>query len=773
LLIIPNPNIEGAFNNRKEERTESGKLVDPAFDFNYGIVDSDYKCFQTSTARLLAHIYKEYLIIGTLVLSHGKEGILFPFGSKFKNEKQKSKDQKAFISIAEKLSDSVSDDLNLNIHRLLSGSLSTESKGQGRFEDWVYASSEDIQNVDINCFDSKTYLKVQNISSKAGLDSSNEIITSNKDLMALETTQQENEDKTKLSSAKEKDLLKQFLVLTSSALSVPLNSISHVKDLMKMSLKLLVPSQFSNRSFVYKLTMGNENEISYFPTEEQIKAKKKPYLRKRAYNTRTMKLLKNFAYFSKKKLSVKDLNISEDNKSLIMKVKVEGCLEINDIKLEAQGLSLSFSKDDIQSTGLDFIAKLKLKSIRGSEINSFTKDFTIFITCDYEINDDQKPISNLIRSKLDPNYLIYQSKYVWSSTRYSKLHIHNFDSNLLKQHKEKSDKFEDMLHQQSSDLVSLVKSQKFFAYIKDGFYLLFDYDYQMRKIVYKIENIDEKKSAKNIRFEDFTWEIKYYYENFDYSTANHEQEFSLNEEFFHGSVRSLEGYFSLLGKSLHVISNDQTNFYSTKSLIRVYEKDSNFDSLSGLPIPPEGLNCFSNKLTYTDVDAVYYITIFSSSSSADLHEIYFYTLRDDLQRVRIEFFDRIIPLYKDITFNGYGHEKLSKFSKYIGVLEKNELNLLGQKISIKYGYDVFYQDCHLGRRNPFYDAKDVLKLWSEKNKFYQDITEKSKSSSNLWIMFMVALFALICVGIILSIKYCRQIKQRIFDKENKPKVEAI
>jgi hypothetical protein len=320
-------------------------------------------------------------------------------------------------------------------------------------------------------------------------------------------------------------------------------------------------------------------------------------------------------------------------------------------------------------------------------------------------------------------------------------------------------------------MVSFVKPQKFFAYVKDGFYLLFEYDFQVRRIIYKIKNLDDKISAKNIRFEDFTWEVKYFYENFDFSTAKHEEDFSLNEEFFSGSSRSLEGFFSLLGKSLHVISVDQSNFYSTKSLIRVFEKDPDFDSLSGLPIPPEGLNCFSSQLTNSD--DVFYVTIFPSSNASDLYEVHLYTMNQDLTEVRINFYKRIIPMYEDPTFNGYDQDNLSGFAKFIGILEKNELNLLGQMISIKYAEDQTYQECHLGRRNPFYNAKDVLKLWTQKNTFYKDIAHESESSSNWLILLMVIVFALICVGFVLSIKYCKQIKQRFLGEQIKPKVEAI
>ena len=754
LLVLPHSNVEGAFNIRKEEKTETGEKVDPWFDFNYGVMDSEHKCFQTSTARLIAHLFKEYLIIGTLILSKGKDAILFPFGSKIKHEKQKSHDHKAFVSISESLSKFSPDDLSLNIHKMQTNLLSEESQGQGRFEDWSYASSEDIENVDINCFDVSSYLN-----SSSGLQKGSEI-SGNKDLLILEKSQKEK------SGLKQKDFLRQFLVLTSSAMV--LNSINPVKDLNKMSLKLLIPGQFSNRSFVFKLKVGGENEIELYPSQD--KTHSKPFLRKRAYTTRVLGLLRTFSYFVKKRLDIYSMHLSKNKKSLLLKLKVRGCLQINDFQLASKGLSLSFSKEDVINSGDYFLASLTLKPTQSQTLEDFEGNFQISVLCDYTINDDQKPFSNLIRSKIDPNYRVLEANSVWGSTRVSQLNVNNFSIPLMLQHKQTSDNLEDLFFRQRDDLVSLVVPQKFFAYVKDGFYLLFEYDLQARRIIYRIQNLDESISAKNIRFQDFNWEVKFFYENFDHSTAQHEEDFSINQEFFTGSPRSLEGFFSLLGKSLHVISQDQDSFFSTKSLIRVFDKDSSFGKHSGLPIPPEGINCFSNDFTHSS--EVFYLSIQASSAQSDLHQIHFYTLEKRIFRVRLEFFDQIIPLYQDQTFNGYDLPTLKGFSKFIGIIEKNDFNLLGQQISIMFHHNSLYQKCHLGRRNPFYKAKDVLLLWSQKHSFYQGISNQGQGFK--WeVLLMVIIFALFAVFIVLGCKFGKKIKQKWLGEKQVQKVEAI
>ena len=772
LLFVPNPNIEGAFNHRSTEKSETGEFVDPLFDFNYGVSDLDHKCFQTSTARLLAHVFKEYLIIGTLVLSKGKGSIMFPFGSKNNSEMQHSNDHKAFESIALKLSDLTPQNLDLNIQKLNTELLPTKSKGVGRFEEWIYTSSEDIKNVEINCFDSNSYLRAQELKpSVSGRSTAS--IRSNKDLMLLQNSQDKRIQRDQRRNFKKKDMLKPFLVLTSWAVPESMSPVLHIKDLMKMSLKLLIPGRFSHRSFVYRLQLGADNDIKLFPTAEDLaaKSKNKALLRKRAYNSIAFQFLKHFAFFVKKRMSIQDLRISKSGDTLEVWLKVEGCLRINDFQLTSDDLALDPASEDPEPVDGHFLTRLRLKSIKPGSLRLMRGDFKISVLCDYSINDDHKPFSNLIRSKVDPNYRVYQSDFGWTSTRVSQLQIHNFDVKVLERHRSKSDHLEDLFHHHRDDLVSLVPAQRFFAYVKDGFYLLFEYDYQARRVLYKIENLDPKISAKNIQFEDFRWEIKYYYENFDYSVAQHETDSLLNDDFARGSERSLEGFFALLGKSLHVVSVDQTNFFSTKSLIKVFEKDPDFGPSSGLPVPPEGLNCFS--IDFSESEDVFYVSVQASARSADLHEVYLYTLKSDMSRVKMRFFEDSVEMYSDPSFNGFDQETLAKFQRFVGVIEFNQFNLLGQKVSIEYDHGKVYQTCHLGRRNPFYEAKDVLILWGQKHSFYLNVKKESSMGHKIGMFLMVMVCLGICIGIILGVRYFRKLRKRHTEQQSHPKVEVI
>ena len=58
ILVIPTANIFGFYSNQKEEKTANGKLVDVELDFNSGIISDQQRCFQSTTARILAHIFK-------------------------------------------------------------------------------------------------------------------------------------------------------------------------------------------------------------------------------------------------------------------------------------------------------------------------------------------------------------------------------------------------------------------------------------------------------------------------------------------------------------------------------------------------------------------------------------------------------------------------------------------------------------------------------------------------------------------------------------------
>ena len=141
------------------------------------------------------------------------------------------------------------------------------------------------------------------------------------------------------------------------------------------------------------------------------------------------------------------------------------------------------------------------------------------------------------------------------------------------------------------------------------------------------------------------------------------------------------------------------------------------------------------------MDSVFYLSFSPSRSNQGIIEIEFFSLSSDLTHLRIQFFKTNIPLYKDETFDKFNLIELKQFQRYFGIIEKNNLNLLGQEISLKFGKDSLYTTCHLGRRNPFYSNREVLVLWSQKHLFYKDVVKKS---SNL-------VYNLIMIGAVLGI----------------------
>ena len=63
----------------------------------------------------------------------------------------------------------------------------------------------------------------------------------------------------------QQDVLKQFLIKNAASLKIDKTTERYkVHDLMKISLKLLVPGPYSTRSFVYKIMIAERNELALF-----------------------------------------------------------------------------------------------------------------------------------------------------------------------------------------------------------------------------------------------------------------------------------------------------------------------------------------------------------------------------------------------------------------------------------------------------------------------------------------------------------------------------
>ena len=100
------------------------------------------------------------MIIGTLILGKGANKLLYPFGSSGKLENQKSNDDNTYEGIGKSISQTMGSDLELDISELEVKLIADEEgKAEGRFQDWAYAASQDLESVSLSCFESDVFFK--------------------------------------------------------------------------------------------------------------------------------------------------------------------------------------------------------------------------------------------------------------------------------------------------------------------------------------------------------------------------------------------------------------------------------------------------------------------------------------------------------------------------------------------------------------------------------------------------------------------------------------
>lgn len=377
-----------------------------------------------------------------------------------------------------------------------------ETATEGRFEDWAFAGSEELENIHLECFDAKSYLKV----SKSYSDEDGLTTQINEGLKYL--VQEENKtNETKVKN----NLFKEILIKSTSLIDLTENK-NEYQDLLKLSLNLLIPEQNSNRVFPLKYSIGKDNN-SDTETDSDIVSK-----RNKIYSNNLFQLVNQLSAFSLKEISLGDIIMHEEDSSKFdILLKVKGCLEINDVKHSSKTLSMEFKKEDISKFNDHLQVSLHFTSSSTDNVDNTFENFSISVLCDYNINDDQSPTSNLIRGKVDPNYQVSQNKYFFSSSRISSLYFNNFNLELVKKHKERSSEIDDLFYKPNNSQLTLIPYQKFSAYIKDGFHMLFEFDYQSRKVNYQVKHLTKDLITTNLKFDDYDWSIKHFYENFDHA----------------------------------------------------------------------------------------------------------------------------------------------------------------------------------------------------------------------------------------------------------------
>lgn len=245
---------------------------------------------------------------------------------------------------------------------------------------------------------------------------------------------------------------------------------------------------------------------------------------------------------------------------------------------------------------------------------------------------------------------------------------------------------------------------------------------------------------------------------------------------------SIQNFLSLLGKTLDISSKNDAQFFRNKSLIKVFneiESDTNNNmSVSsenlGLPVLTEGLNCFS--VNIKDNDNIFYLSIESSSFDQSLLEVHLYLISSSiLNNPRIDFYDHIIALFHDQSFENFPENEISKFSHYFGIIPANKFNLTGQSISIKFNIEDEFASCHLGRKNPFYSDHEIILMWADTNSFYEAIpTGKNSKPSNFLLILMFLMFIAFLTGLYVCYIKRETIRKKLFgENKNETQNETI
>lgn len=153
VLMIPMVNASGYFHKVPEEVQNLGRSrrLDPQNDFNW---DPKTNCFQSATAQLLNHVFKDNLIVGVLNLTSGSSAIYYPWGNKHRDSIPLSADNSAYTHISCLIRDAVGVNPKFDLPKLKFSTLE-EVKGtiQGGFEDWAYAGSAENHFIQDRCQD--------------------------------------------------------------------------------------------------------------------------------------------------------------------------------------------------------------------------------------------------------------------------------------------------------------------------------------------------------------------------------------------------------------------------------------------------------------------------------------------------------------------------------------------------------------------------------------------------------------------------------------------
>lgn len=208
--------------------------------------------------------------------------------------------------------------------------------------------------------------------------------------------------------------------------------------------------------------------------------------------------------------------VDSDKKQISIKLNIQGCLEINDIQSRSKFLSLRYSKSDIKKINGDFWVNINMQSTNPEfKIEKFKGDLELMVLCDYNINRDQIASSNLVRSKIDPNYRAGQNKFEFLSSRVTNFSLRFVDMEYIEKGLEQKMLLRNMFYQRFANQVYMVPRVSFVAYVRDSLYLLFEYEAPTSKTRLYFVDSKGKSHKMSQNAEDFDWRIEHYHENFN------------------------------------------------------------------------------------------------------------------------------------------------------------------------------------------------------------------------------------------------------------------
>lgn len=351
------------------------------------------------------------------------------------------------------------------------------SYNNSSFGSWVYAASQFPEYISFDCFDYKSYINF--------LKSSDVINESNNQIIISELAKSSNEEI--------QNLFKNFMNYNIFQIN---DKIYEDSESIWKYFRFLFADKDSNRSFFINFS-GQLSENKEF-MNQQIEIFE--------YNlNQTINIISSFI---SKNIQIKTINLPEesikDKKTFKIVTQVEGCLKINSIKLHSNEYNLVY--DPSSNIHNQNYIESKLQFSKKEYISNTYNEF-VYLLIDCEDKNELSLISHLERSKSNSNYEIIKNENIYKSDHQSKIILKNFNIEFFD--KNSNLDFSNSIIQNYHNEFMISPSQELIAEIDFDLMIVFTYDSKMKKINFKLKEMNEHHSDFNL--DDFDWIIQNYY----------------------------------------------------------------------------------------------------------------------------------------------------------------------------------------------------------------------------------------------------------------------